>query len=888
MRNNSRKRSRVPGYNGSMIGRIGGAAAGVILLLSTALAQTAAGPYPSDAVFARLQKAFESKDFDGYAAAFAEPLRQQERLSVASFGESWKMGKVLFRPAGRVKDRDGRERVYVQVFYQNEISAMLETWKILPVQEDGQWTIAEKEVTGSVSTLYKLRLPSERVLRGARVEIRHQDIRLVFENAWVYFDNLPEIETALIVLGEGRVRFEPCRAEEKYQLELRYGAPILDDKIDSVYLRFSPSFFKSNISITGGTPPGPADESRVQAARAYSVFSSNYPASFTIENSLTSDRLSFLPQGDQAVFEFRSRKAGDLTYIYSPFSEEEIHLVSRAKDQIVNLYSPAADESSARRMVVSLGQRLNVLNYQIDLDFQPEKYYISARARIEVSSPDSLESLKLNISPKLDIVRIYDAEGQELFYTQDRYRHILYVYFLRPIEKGRTAVVDVYYRGVLEPALQTDDVAAGPQRTASFYFDGPRYETYLYSQSELWYPAPPDEDFFTARVRVIVPPGYECVANGLPVEEGKVDGVRRVTSLDKVGNPYFGFETKAPVKYLSFIVGRFSRMTNGADASVPVEARFASDVRYARKSLIEEAKSVLKTYEGWFGPFPFEKLTVVQRQWPAAGGHSPASFVVLNDLPRSVDGLLVPNPDSPVDLSRWRESFLAHEIAHQWWGQGVGGTTYRDQWLSEGLAQFAAVRYLKSRLGPEVYDAALRKFVRWTEKKSKWGPINLGSRLSYIDFEAYQALVYDKAAVVMALLNDLLGEETFFRGLREFFAAFKFKTARTSQFRAAMEKVSGRDLGSFFDLWFGSHLLPEALVGTSVQKKGEAFVLHLRVTQKGPAFVFPLWLTWEENGAPVRRMYVVDGPVMEFDVPCAFRPARIKIDPDGRFPGSIN
>ena len=118
MRNNSRKRSRVPGYNGSMIGRIGGAAAGVILLLSTALAQTAAGPYPSDAVFARLQKAFESKDFDGYAAAFAEPLRQQERLSVASFGESWKMGKVLFRPAGRVKDRDGRERVYVQVFYQ--------------------------------------------------------------------------------------------------------------------------------------------------------------------------------------------------------------------------------------------------------------------------------------------------------------------------------------------------------------------------------------------------------------------------------------------------------------------------------------------------------------------------------------------------------------------------------------------------------------------------------------------------------------------------------------------------------------------------------------------------------------------------------------------------
>ena len=887
MRNNSRKRSGVKGYKGSMIRRIGGAAAGVLLLLSAAAPQTPPAP-PSDSIFPRLQKAFESKDYDGYAAVFSEPLRGQERLAASAVRESLGMEKVLFRPAGRVKDKEGRERTYVQVFYQNDFSAMLETWQVLPVEDHGQWMIAEKEITGGVSTLYKLRLPSERVLRGARVEIRHQDIRLAFENAWVYFDNLPDAETALIVLGEGRVLFDPSDAAEKHQLELRYGAPRLDDKIDSAYLRFSPAFFKSNITITGGTAPAPSEETRAQATRAYSVFSANYPASFTIENSLTSDRLSFLPQGDQAVFEFRSRKAGDLTYIYSPSSEEEIHLVARENDQIVNLYSPQTGEGGGRRMLVSMSPKMNVLNYQIDLDFQPDKYYISARARIEVSSSDSLESLKLNISPKLDIVRIYDAEGQELFYTQDRYRRILYVYFLRPIEKGRTTVVNIYYRGVLEPALQTSDVAAGPQRTESFLFVGPRYETYLYSQSELWYPAPPDEGYFTARVRVIVPPGYECVANGLAVEEGKVDGVQRVTSLDKVGNPYFGFETKAPVKYLSFIVGKFSRMTNGADASVPVEARFASDVRYARKSLIEEAKSVLKTYEEWFGPFPFEKLTVVQRQWPTAGGHSPASFVVLNDLPRSVDGLLVPNPDSPVDLARWRESFLAHEIAHQWWGQGVGGTTYRDQWLSEGLAQFAAVRYLKSRLGQDVYDAALRKFVRWTEKKSKWGPISLGTRLSYLDFEAYQALVYDKAAVVMVLLNDLLGEETFFRGLREFFAAFKFKTARTSQFRAVMEKASSRDLKAFFDLWFGSHLLPDMMVSTSVRKNGEAFVLQVRVSQKGPAFVFPLWLEWQENGVSVRKMFVVDGEVKEFDAACAAHPTRIKIDPDGRLPGKIN
>jgi hypothetical protein len=887
MRNHDRKRLGITGYNKSMFRRIGGAVVGWLVLLSSAAAQTAPPP-PSEAILAGLKKAFEARDYDGYAALFGPALREQERQSALSFGDNFKMTQVLFRTAGRIKDQDGRERSYVQVFYQNELAAMLETWKILPLEQEGRWTIVEKEVTGNISTLYKLNLPAARVLKGARVEIRHQDIRLSFENAWVYYDNLPDTETALIVLGDGRVRFEPSRDEEKHQLDLRLGAPVLDDRIDSVYLRFSPSFFKSNITISGGAQPEPNEEARIQATRAYSVFSTNYAASFTTENSLTEERLSFLPQGDQAVFEFRTRQAGRLTYINSPFSDEEIHLVARDSDQIVNLYSPQTGEAGGRKMLVSLSSKTNVLDYQVDVDFDPEKFHISARARVEFSSSEPVESLKFNINPKLDIVRVYDAEGQELFYTQDRYRRILYIYLLRPLAKGRTGAVEIFYRGVVEPTMQMSDVLPSPQRNETLSFVGPLYETYLYSQADLWYPSPPEENFFTAKVRIVVPPGYGCVANGPAVEEGKVDGVRRVTSLDKVGHPYFGFQTKAPVKYLSFIVGRFTRLTNGASGSVPVEARIASDVRAARKGLIEEAKAVLKAYEEWFGAYPFEKLTIVQRQWPSSGGHSPASFVVLNDLPRSIDGLMVTKADNPVDLSRWREAVLAHEIAHQWWGQGVAGATYHDQWLSEGLAQFAAVRYLKSRLGPDAHASALKKFARWTTRKAKWGPILLGSRLSYLDFDAYQALVYDKSALVLEMLADLLGEETFFKGLQEFFAAYKYKAARTAQFRAVMEKVSGRDLQPFFDLWFGAHVLPDVMVGTTVQKKDESYVLQVRVAQRGPAFVFPLWLGWQENGVPVRRMVVVDSAVKDFELPCAFKPTRLKIDPDGRLPGQIN
>ena len=105
--------------------------------------------------------------------------------------------------------------------------------------------------------------------------------------------------------------------------------------------------------------------------------------------------------------------------------------------------------------------------------------------------------------------------------------------------------------------------------------------------------------------------------------------------------------------------------------------------------MLDQAADILDFYGRAFGPFPYEKLGIVLRPWPLPGGHSPASFIVINEAPGSADADFPTPVDTPVDLSNWDEYFLAHEIAHQWWGQGVSFETYKDQWLSEGLAQFA-------------------------------------------------------------------------------------------------------------------------------------------------------------------------------------------------------
>jgi hypothetical protein len=872
-------------YNKKM--KLSGRAARRVLFFAWVLGLAAPGLMAQklDDLMGRLQTEFGARNLTAFAENFLPSIREQEEAAASSFLNLWKMSSVLIRRADRGQEREGDPGHYFQVLYQNDNAAMLEMWHVWLREEEGRWLIARKEVTGNITALYKIRIPSGRAEFASRVEVRHQDIRLEFTNAWVFYDNIPDLETALVVIGQGRLTFSPSSEIERHQLELRYKKPELVDGLSAVFLRFSDSFFKSNVAIT----PAPAGTTAppVPVARASALFAKWYPASFTIENSLTGGLMSFAPRGQQVVFELVGRKTGSTTYIFSPFSDDQISFVRNDPEQILNLYTPAASSEGGKQFFISFGEKFDIQRYDLDVNFQPEKYYLSARARVTVAARyDDLDNLEFNFHPRLDILRITDQDGRELFYTQDKLRKLLYIYFLNRVERGRTTTVEIFYRGELEPQVEQTDVIQFNPGLEPITLVPPRYDTLLYGQSVAWYPAPSDADYFQARIRVSVPPGYRCVANGALTEEGTIDAIRGVFSLDKVGDAYFTYEATKPVKYLSFVVGRLVSMSKPTTApAFPLEGYSSAEMHGQRQNLLNEAQAILDRFEEWFGPYPYEKMTVILRPWPVAGGHSPASFVILNELPRSPDTPLKVISTSPVEFSSYREYYLAHEIAHQWWGQAVNKAGYRDQWMSEGLAQFAAVEYLRSKLGERVYAGILKRFAQWTEKKSVFGPITLGGRLSYLDFEAYQAIVYDKSALVLALLRDWIGEDAFLKGLREFFKAYTYKEARTSQFIRSMETASGRDLASFFQGWFDSHLLPDVRVAHEVEKLEDGFRLKFRVTQSRGMFVFPLWVTWLENGTAVRRKLDVDRATQEFEFRAAVRPSRIKINPDKFVPG---
>ena len=221
--------------------------------------------------------------------------------------------------------------------------------------------------------------------------------------------------------------------------------------------------------------------------------------------------------------------------------------------------------------------------------------------------------------------------------------------------------------------------------------------------------------------------------------------------------------------------------------------------------------------------------------------------------------------DDPAAFPNYPEFFIAHEIAHQWWGQAVGWSNYHEQWLSEGFAQYFATLYAQHRRGAEVFSGVLRQLRRSGLEQSDQGPIYLGYRLGHIRGESriFRALVYNKSAAVLHMLRRLIGDEAFFQGLRRFYWRSRFQKVSTEDFRNAVEAEAGRSLERFFERWIYGSALPRLKFSYRIEPSatGQDIVLH--VEQLGELFDLPLTVTLQYANKKVVNVLV---PVTERSV----------------------
>ena len=143
---------------------------------------------------------------------------------------------------------------------------------------------------------------------------------------------------------------------------------------------------------------------------------------------------------------------------------------------------------------------------------------------------------------------------------------------------------------------------------------------------------------------------------------------------------------------------------------------------------------------------------------------------------------------------------MAHELAHQWWGVSVGIRSWSDFWLNEGMAEFVSLAYLEKVSGRAAYETEMAKLkTQMDEIRAKGGDRPLHWEKWKSATEALGPLPYVKGALFLDRLRKALGEETFWRGLREYTTKNAGRLVDSKDFQTAMEQASNRDLASMFD-----------------------------------------------------------------------------------------
>ena len=150
------------------------------------------------------------------------------------------------------------------------------------------------------------------------------------------------------------------------------------------------------------------------------------------------------------------------------------------------------------------------------------------------------------------------------------------------------------------------------------------------------------------------------------------------------------------------------------------------------REAIGNGAEILRLYSKLTGDIPFSGITLALVEDEVPGGHAPGYFAMINNPPPVSQ---VTWRNDPAAFQGFPEFFLAHELAHQWFGQAVGWKNYHEQWLSEGFAQYFAALYAKDKRGESAFRDILRQFRKWAIDASDQGPVYLGYRLGHIKNE---------------------------------------------------------------------------------------------------------------------------------------------------------
>jgi len=297
-----------------------------------------------------------------------------------------------------------------------------------------------------------------------------------------------------------------------------------------------------------------------------------------------------------------------------------------------------------------------------------------------------------------------------------------------------------------------------------------------------------DHPYDKATVDFIItaPDKYKVIASGTLIEESDLQGDYSLT--------HWSENIPLATKVMTFGAARFAVKLSGNVNGVPVWSWVYPENRNEGFYDYSIALKPLEYYSSLIGVYPYAKLANVQSK-TIYGGLENAGTIFYSE--NSVTG------------KGKAEGLIAHEIAHQWFGDCVTEADWHHVWLSEGFATYLTSMYFESLYGREKLQNDLAstrsRIVRYVEKNH--GPVIDTAITDLMDLLSVNS--YQKGGWVLHMLRNEIGDEAFTKGLRLYFQKYKNSNALTEDFENVMEEVSGKDLSKFFHQWLSVGGIPE-------------------------------------------------------------------------------
>lgn len=467
------------------------------------------------------------------------------------------------------------------------------------------------------------------------------------------------------------------------------------------------------------------------------------------------------------------------------------------------------------------GAPIDVQHYKFALQLNDADNNIKGQATVQVKflktvSAFSLDLIKKKANGKGMLVSSITEGGKALRFKQDSTSLVI-------TAKANTSSAHTYtikYSGVPADGLI---ISTNNYKHRTFFGDN------WPNRAENWLPcADHPSDKASVEFVVTAPAHYNVVANGLKLKEQTLPGNRKLTHWSET----------APISTKIMVIGvaDFAIDHTGDVNGIPVYAYVFPEDKEAGFKSYAYATEILPFFIKNVGPYAYKKLANVQSK-TIFGGMENAGCIFYYE-----ESVKTPTI----------EELMAHEIAHQWFGDAASEKTWPNLWLSEGFATYMTNLYLESKYGTEKLKQRLAadKGTIFALEKTHFAAV-VDTTITGNYMQLLNANSYQKGGWVLHMLRRKLGDDLFWKGISSYYAQYKDKNANTDDLCTVMEQASGVDLKQFFKQWLYTAGHPALMIEKSYDKASKTLTLHI-IQKQDTVYEFPLEFTIDGKAGIIR------------------------------------